>query len=51
MMYEIRNNFIKNNFEWICLGIALTIAVAIIVIRVLKKYSDKLIVRYYHLDE
>lgn len=51
MMYELRQQFMKEHFELICLAIAVLAVIVVISVRMAKKYSDKLICKYYRLDE
>ena len=51
MNIELRSVFMKKYFGPICLAAALVIAVLIITVKKLKKYTDKLVRKYYRLDE
>ena len=51
MNTELRSVFMKKYFGPICLAAALVIAAIIITVKKLKKYTDKLVRKYYRLDE
>lgn len=51
MLYELRTEIMKENFALICLAIVVVVAILIALIKYLKKYSDKVVRKYYHLDE
>lgn len=51
MQAELRRDLMKEYFVWIVLAALAIIVAAVLLIRHLKRYSDKLVRRFYHLDE
>lgn len=51
MQQELHRDFIKKYFGWVCLVVIATAVGFVLLIRALKRYADRLIRRYYHLDD
>lgn len=51
MQKELRRDFMKQYFGWLVLAAAVVIAAVVLLIRLLRRYADRLTRRYYHLDD